>query len=56
LVPSGAPGTGFGGAAHSSPRYFLLVGSAILMGLGLATGFLLRRRRNRPVPITDDGA
>ena len=54
FVPSGAPQTGFGGAAHSSHDDPLLVGSVLLLGAGLAVGFVMRRRRTRPEQIADD--
>ena len=54
FVPSGAPQTGMGGAAQSSHNYWLLVGSVLLMGMGLAVGVVLRRRRTQPEQISDD--
>lgn len=54
FVPSGAPQTGLGGAAQSGHDYLLLVGSALLIGMGLAVGFVLRRRRTQPEQVSDD--
>jgi cytochrome c biogenesis protein CcdA len=54
FVPSGAPETGFGGAAQSGHDYLLLVGSVLLIAMGLAVGFVLRRRRTHPEQISDD--
>jgi hypothetical protein len=56
FVPSGAPQTGFGGAAHSNHRVLVLLGSMVLIAAGLTLALAMRRRRFHTEPSADDVA
>lgn len=48
VIPSGAPGTGVGGAAHSDRSVLVILGGLALVGAGLATSMAIVRRRVLP--------
>ena len=55
VLPTGAPQTGFGGAAHSGDNVLMIaLGSAALFGAIAAIGLAIRRRRS-PAVLGDTG-